>query len=112
MLKYDSKYHFVGPMWSKMVRGTFFRSAGRISDFYGPLINKDVSSYVADSVTSLAVDTDVSVVDEAESVGFVASLVGEDRQVLGEVETIGFGERIVGQFTPSGSGHLYFIKED
>ena len=92
MLIYDSKYHFVGPMWSKMVRGTIFRSAGRISYFYGPLIKKDVSTYVADTVTSLAVDADVAVIDEAESVSLVASVVGEDRQVPGEVETIRFGE--------------------
>ena len=43
-------------------------------------------------MTSGAVDADVAVVDEAESVSLVASLVGEDRQVLGEVETIRFGE--------------------
>ena len=53
---------------------------------------KDVSTYVADTVTSLAVDADVAVIDEAESVSLVASVVGEDRQVPGEVETIRFGE--------------------
>ncbi len=39
---------------------------------------KKVAAYIADSMTSLAIDADVTIVDKATSIGRVASLIGKD----------------------------------
>ena len=60
-------------------------------------------AYIANSVSSLTIDAEMSVGDD--SVEVVALAVVHDRQVLDEVETVRLRERRVEQFAPTGGGH-------